>query len=109
MSLNGITLHVRDLAASREFYERIPGTRLVLQRQGRLALFQVGTSLLGLLEIGKKKGFHLEVGTSDLEELHARLVASGLKPEGPPRERPWGERTLCISDPDGNGIEFQDG
>ncbi len=105
-SLDGITLHVRDLEASCGFYERTPGTRLVAHRQGQFVLFQVGASLLGLLDGGKKPGFHLEVGTPGLEELYSRLVASGVKPEGRPRDRPWGERTFCITDPDGNRIEF---
>jgi catechol 2,3-dioxygenase-like lactoylglutathione lyase family enzyme len=34
-------------------------------------------------------------------------VAAGVKPIGEPRDRPWGERTFNVRDPDGNLLEFQ--
>ena len=105
-NLDGLTLHVRDVERSREFYGRIPGFKEAVHRPGQFALFQVGDGLLSLLRL-PKPGFHIEVGVSDLDLLHRRLLAAGLAPDGEPRERPWGERTFNLVDPDGNVLEMQ--
>ncbi len=106
-SLEGLTLHVRDVELSRQFYERIPGTKLLHHRPGQFALFQVGGALLGLLRL-KGPGFHVEIATSDLDGMHQRLLAAGIEPAGPPQQRPWGERTLMVADPDGYQLEFEE-
>jgi catechol 2,3-dioxygenase-like lactoylglutathione lyase family enzyme len=108
VELEGLTLHVRDVERSRDFYERIPGAALVAHRPGEFALFRFGDALLGLLGLGAP-GFHIELAAPDLDALYAQVQASGMKPSGPPRQRPWGERTFTVLDPDGNHLEFQDG
>src|SRR5436190_1800051 len=42
----------------------------------------------------------------DVDAEHARLLAAGVRVLAPPRDRPWGERTLHIADPDGNVVEL---
>lgn len=105
--LDGLTLHVRDVEQSRQFYRRIPGFKEAAHRPGQFALFQVGAGYLGLLQL-PKPGFHIEVGVSDLDLLHRRLLAAGLEPAGEPRQRSWGERTFNLVDPDGNLLEMQE-
>jgi catechol 2,3-dioxygenase-like lactoylglutathione lyase family enzyme len=105
-SLDGLTFHVLDLEKSRDFYSRIPGAVLEAHRPGEFALFRVGKAHLGLLQ-SKTVGLHLEVSTDDLDGFFDRLVAAGVEPVGAPRDRPWGERTFNVRDPDGNLIEFQ--
>ena len=105
-SLQGLTFHVLDVERSRDFYERIPGAALEAHRPGQFALFRVGRMHLGLLQ-SKKTGFHLEVDTPDVDGFHAKLVAAGIQPLSGPVDRPWGERTFNVRDPDGNLIEFQ--
>ena len=39
---------------------------------------------------------------SDVDGLHARLVAAGYMPSTPPRDAGWGERFFHIDDPDGH-------
>lgn len=107
-ALQGLTLHVRDVERSREFYERIPGVVLAAHRPGQFALFQIGGGLLGLLQLARG-GFHVEIGAADLDGVHRQLVAAGIEPASEPRQRPWGERTFNVTDPDGNVLEFQDG
>jgi catechol 2,3-dioxygenase-like lactoylglutathione lyase family enzyme len=106
--LEGLTLDVRDVERSREFYGRIPGFKLAGHRPGQFALFRVGGGLLGLLQL-PKPGFHVEIGVSDLDGMHQGLVAAGLEPKGPPADRPWGERTFNLVDPDGHVLEIQKG
>src|SRR5690242_2646930 len=88
VSLTGLTLHVADVERSREFYSRIPGTRLVHHRPGEFALFMVGGGRLGLLQYGK--GFHMEWETPDLDAMYAQLREVGIEPESPPQKRAWG-------------------
>jgi catechol 2,3-dioxygenase-like lactoylglutathione lyase family enzyme len=105
-SLEGLTFHVHDLERSREFYARIPGAVLEAHRPGDFALFRIGRARLGLLH-SKTTGLHLEVNTTNVDEFYELLIAAGVEPTGAPRDRPWGERTFNVRDPDGNLIEFQ--
>ena len=43
---------------------------------------------------------------SDVDALHARLVAAGCRPEAAPRDADWGERFFHITDPDGHELSF---
>ena len=40
-SLEGVSLHVKDVKSSIEFYSRIPGAELVLERPGQFARFKI--------------------------------------------------------------------
>jgi catechol 2,3-dioxygenase-like lactoylglutathione lyase family enzyme len=106
VSLEGLTLHVQDVERSRDFYLRISGVTLEHHRPGQFVLLRIGDRWLGLLG-GRAPGFHIEIATSDLDDLYVRLRRAGVEPTGPPQERSWGERTFVVVDPDGNLIEFQ--
>jgi lactoylglutathione lyase len=42
----------------------------------------------------------------DPDAEHERLVEAGVEVLAPPTDRPWGERTLHLADPDGNVVEL---
>ena len=42
----------------------------------------------------------------DVDTEHARLQAADVSVLAPPTDRPWGERTLHVADPDGNVVEL---
>ena len=42
----------------------------------------------------------------DVDTEHERLAADGVTILSPPTDRPWGERTLHVADPDGNVVEL---
>jgi lactoylglutathione lyase len=42
----------------------------------------------------------------DVDSEHERLRAAGVRVLAPPTDRPWGERTLHVADPDGNVVEL---
>ena len=42
----------------------------------------------------------------DPDAEHERLAAAGVEVLAPPTDRPWGERTLHVADPDGNVVEL---
>lgn len=106
--LDGITLEVPDVERSLEFYQRIPGAVLEHHRPGEFALVRMGEARLGLLNIGAS-GLHLEISASDVDQLHTQLSQAGIEALGPPEDRPWGERTFDVIDPDGNRLEFAGG
>jgi catechol 2,3-dioxygenase-like lactoylglutathione lyase family enzyme len=76
-------------------------------KKGHAVEIRLGTGCIGLLGLGGP-GFHLEISSSDVDALHAQLIMEGMTPEGPPEDRPWGERTFNVIDPDGNHLEFAD-
>jgi lactoylglutathione lyase len=42
----------------------------------------------------------------DVDGEHERLRNAGVRVLAPPTDRPWGERTLHVADPDGNVVEL---
>lgn len=42
----------------------------------------------------------------DPDAAHERLQRAGVDVLAPPTDRPWGERTLHLADPDGNVVEL---
>ena len=42
----------------------------------------------------------------DPDAEHERLRRAGVEVLAPPTDRPWGERTLHVADPDGNVVEL---
>lgn len=104
-SLTGLTLHVKDVEQSLEFYKKIPDARVIVHRPGHFALMMIGKGQLGLLRHDEGK-FHVEIDTPSLEAMHDALCANGLKPETPPEDRSWGQRDFLLIDPDGNMLEF---
>jgi lactoylglutathione lyase len=42
----------------------------------------------------------------DVDAEHVRLRDAGVPVLAPPTDRPWGERTLHVVDPDGNVVEL---
>ena len=105
IELEGLTLHVADLARSLDFYSRIPGGKLVFEVPGRVAILEFGRARLNLLRLDSN-GFHLEFTTSDIDVAYERLKAAGLEPQSPPVKRAWGETDFRLLDPDGNLVEI---
>jgi lactoylglutathione lyase len=42
----------------------------------------------------------------DVDVEHERLCGAGVRVLAEPTDRPWGERTLHLADPDGNVVEL---
>jgi catechol 2,3-dioxygenase-like lactoylglutathione lyase family enzyme len=101
---------VADVERSKEFYLRIPGTALIYQRPGEFALIQMGRGRLQLLPAEQPqhgpRPFHLEATAPDVDALYEALLLAGVPTDGPPADRPWGDRSFHAVDPDGNEIEF---
>ncbi len=105
-SLEGISLHVKDLKTSIEFYSGIPGAELVLEKSGRFARFMIGGAYIHVLQIQTDKDFHVEISTDNLDAMYESLTAVGIEPESRPVTRPWGKTDFRVIDPDGHILDF---
>ncbi len=106
VSLEGLAIHVADVEKELQFYERIPGAKVLTHRRGHIAIVAIGKNTVNLVRIPEQPPFHLEVETDSLDELYNHLQAQGFNISGVPVDKPWGERTLYVRDPEGNHVEF---
>ena len=107
ISVEGITLQVEDVERSLVFYTKIPEAQVVAHRQGQFALVQLGKGRIGLLNRKYGGPSHIEIETSNIDGLYARLQELGIDAGEPPSRKPWDAvRDFVITDPDGNVLEF---
>jgi catechol 2,3-dioxygenase-like lactoylglutathione lyase family enzyme len=118
--LGYVVRFVQSLDAAVPFYEGVLGQRLT-RRTDHWAQFDCGGLTLGLYdrvamaanlgvaeaELGSPPGgLELAFEVADCDAAHAAAVAAGARSFRAPEDRPWGERTGYILDPDGALIEF---
>jgi lactoylglutathione lyase len=114
LGMFSISLTVKDLAASRAFYEKLgfskgggEGKKWIVLRNGtsQICLFQ------GMLE---KNSLYFNPGWSqtkenlekftDIREIQRRLKAAGLKLDAEADESTKGPASITLTDPDGNPV-----
>jgi lactoylglutathione lyase len=118
--LDYVVLIVSDLDRSLSFYTGTLG--LALQHRARsYAQLRAGTTRLSLFTrdamaatLGtaidapstSAPAFELGFKVHDCDAAFAELVKAGVPAVVPPTDRPWGQRTAYVRDPDGNLIEL---
>lgn len=116
-----VVLVVADLDRAVRFYTEALGLPLG-HRSGpyaqlatgvtRVALYerQAMASTLGLEALRSPEpdapAFELGFKVDDVDAAYAELVEAGAHPMTPPTDRPWGQRTAYVRDPDGHLIEL---
>jgi catechol 2,3-dioxygenase-like lactoylglutathione lyase family enzyme len=118
--LGYVVRFVGSLDAAVDFYQRVLGQRLN-KRGGHWAQFDCGGITLGLYEraamvrvlgvadadLGGPPGAQeIAFEVDDVDAAHAACVAAGARSFRPPEDRPWGERTGYLLDPDGALVEL---
>jgi lactoylglutathione lyase len=112
-------LYVRDVPASVEFYERAFGLeRRLLHESGQYAELETGSTALAFAaqelaaesvrELAHREpgGFEICLVDEDVEGTFSRAIESGAEGVSEPEEKPWGQRTAYVRDPDGTLIEI---
>lgn len=114
--IHAITLFVEDLAAAREFYQRVFGLPIHFE-DAHSAVFSFGNALINLLVVteapeliaparvaGPEGGsrFQLTLPVEDVDATCAELRSRGVELLNGPMDRPWGIRTAAFADPAGH-------
>jgi catechol-2,3-dioxygenase len=111
-----LTLEVHSLERLEAFYREAFGLAVLKREDDRVWLAagrnaRLGLWLPGEKEFGDEGGRHVHFAFSaspgGLDELADRLRALGADPHGP-EEHPGGDRSLYVSDPEGNVVEVWD-
>jgi catechol 2,3-dioxygenase-like lactoylglutathione lyase family enzyme len=109
LDLNQVTLPVRDLAASIDFYRRFGLRRIVDSPATDYARFEVtgGDATLSIhVERAPVRGPRVAVyfEAADPDAVVARLREAGIEPDAPLGDRPWLWREAGFLDPSGNRL-----
>lgn len=124
LRFEGLTLSVKSVAKSVEFYGGTMGLEVAYHSEPAFALIKVGGQLggtIGLLSVEEarkegagemtatqKRAIHIEFTTDDLDTLYEELTARGMTFHEPPHDEPW-ERVMTAFDPDGYSVEIAQG
>ena len=108
--ISAVTLAVRDMALSVDFYQTKVGLELLYGGpDASFTSFYVDGGHLNLILAPDGEWswwgrliFHVE----DVDALYQQLVSAGLTPSSTPKDAPWGERFFHINDPDGHELSF---
>ena len=108
--ISAVTLGVRDMAASVQFYRDVLGLELLYggERAGFSSLRTKDTqSAILNLEEGHAvtRWGRLIFHVTDVDACWAHLKENGFQPESP-RDASWGERYFHMADPDGHELSF---
>jgi catechol 2,3-dioxygenase-like lactoylglutathione lyase family enzyme len=120
----GLSLTVKNIEHSIEFYEGKLGLKLEHNASPDFALLRIGGhdgGTIGLLSqnesekegiepstSSQKRAVHIEFSTDNLDILFEELKAKGVIFQVPPHDEPW-ERSMTAFDPDGYSVEFAQG
>jgi lactoylglutathione lyase len=115
-----VVLVVEDVRRSLEFYAGALGLP-VAHHVGAYAQLDTGATRVGLYEraamsatLGRplaspdpdRPGFELGFKVPDCDLAYAELQRRGARPAAAPTDRPWGQRTAYVLDPDGHLVEL---
>jgi len=119
ISYQGAVIYVRDMPASRHFYEGLLEQVVLMDHgpnigfQGGFALWQVdhaceityGRAPASKGQLGAEN-FELYFESVDIEAIWSRLEEAGVRPVHAMRAQPWGQRVFRVYDPDGHIVEI---
>ena len=108
--ISAVTLATHDMASAVRFYRMLGFDVIYGGENAAFTSFRAGTSYLNLITQPAEKTWRwwgrVIFYHADVDGLHARLVASGYRPETAPRDAEWGERFFHVTDPDGHELSF---
>ena len=111
-----ITLFVEDLAAAKQFYQKVFGLPVDYQDDNS-TVFRFGGTVVNLLKTSEAPGlvepatvatpgagvrFQFTLGVDDVDAMCEELKARVVDLLNGPMDRPWGIRTASFRDPGGH-------
>ena len=105
-SISAITLATHDMSRAVRFYRMLGFEIIHGGEDAAFTSFRAGTSYLNLIAQPAERKWswwgRVIFYHSDVDALHARVVAAGYRPGTVPRDAEWGERFFHLTDPDGH-------
>ena len=119
-SIEHVTIRVRDMEASVEYYRRMFGAQVILRRnlagEKKIAFLRIGDSMLELMGFGPASEpvdarehygvHHIGIKTDNFDATYKDLKAKGAEFLGEPFEPTPGIRLVFMRDPNGAVIEL---
>jgi catechol 2,3-dioxygenase-like lactoylglutathione lyase family enzyme len=107
-SISAITLATHNMSRAVRFY-RMLGFEIVHGGDdAAFTSFRAGTNYLNLIAQPAKRNWswwgRVVFYHSNVDSLHASVVAAGYRPDTAPRDAEWGERFFHLTDPDGHEL-----
>ena len=108
--ISAVTLATHDMRRAVRFYRLLGFEMLYGGEDAGFTSFKAGGGFLNLIAQPSERRWswwgRVIFYDSDVDALHARLVAAGCHPDTLPRDAPWGERFFHVTDPDGHELSF---
>jgi len=109
-SLSAVTLATHDMRRAVQFYRMLGFQPVHGGEDAAFTSFRAGPNFLNLIAQPAERHWswwgRVIFYDSDVDELYARLVAAGYRPDTAPRDAEWGERFFHLTDPDGHELSF---
>ena len=108
--VSAVTLATHDMSRAVGFYRQLGFAMLYGGETAAFTSFKAGGSFLNLILQPAERRWawwgRVIFYDSDVDGLHARLVAAGHRPDTAPRDAEWGERFFHLTDPDGHELSI---
>lgn len=109
-ALSAVTLATHDMARALHFYRALGFALRYGGESASFSSFSAGNAWLNLIAAPDDKAWswwgRLIFYVTDVDALHRRALAHGLRPDAAPQDATWGERYFHLSDPDGHELSF---
>jgi catechol 2,3-dioxygenase-like lactoylglutathione lyase family enzyme len=109
-SISAITLGTHDMARSVGFYTMLGFEQIYGGADAAFTSFRAGTGYVNITAQPEQRQWswwgRVIFYVSDVDALHATIVASGYRADTAPRDAEWGERFFHVTDPDGHELSF---
>jgi catechol 2,3-dioxygenase-like lactoylglutathione lyase family enzyme len=108
--ISAVTLATHDMRRAVQFYSMLGFRLLYGSEDAAFTSFRAGPNFLNLIAQPADRKWswwgRVIFYESDVDGLHARLVAAGYRTDTTPRDASWGERFFHVTDPDGHELSF---
>ena len=109
-SISAITLATHNMSRAVRFYRMLGFVIVHGGDDAGFTSFRAGTNYLNLIAQPAERNWswwgRVIFYHSDVDSLHASVVAAGYRPDTAPRDGEWGERFFHLADPDGHELSF---
>ena len=109
--VSAVTLLTADMRRGVRFYGSIGFDLLYGGEHAEFSSFRAGSGYLNLQLDATRSSQSPIWGriifwVDDVDAMYKRVESTGVKPESPPADAPWGERFFHVRDPDGHELSF---